>query len=108
MLTIRLQRIGKKHKPEYRLVVAEKRTHVSKNVHEILGHYNPVSKKLQVRNEDTLRKYLDLNTELSETAGSILKKNGFEKKAKVSAKKVEKTEKKVPAKKAVKKTVKSA
>ncbi len=44
MLTIRLQRIGKKHQPSYRLVVAEKRSKLGGPAKEDLGFYNPLRK----------------------------------------------------------------
>ncbi len=46
MLTIKLQRIGKKHQPSYRLVVAEKRSKMAAPPVEDLGAYNPFSKAL--------------------------------------------------------------
>jgi small subunit ribosomal protein S16 len=44
MLMIKLQRIGKKHQPSYRLVVAEKRSKMAAPPVEDLGTYNPFSK----------------------------------------------------------------
>lgn len=115
MLIARLQRIGKIHRAEYRLVVAEKRRHVSKLAHEVLGNYNPATKKLTITKPEALQKFLDLNIELSETVKSILKKNGFEKKAvkkavkeaKPAKKVVEKSEKPAAKKPAAKKTTKA-
>lgn len=77
MQIIRLQRIGKKHVAEYRLVVAEKTRHVSKLAAEILGHYNPRTKVLALRSQEKVQKYLDLNTAMSDTVKSLLKKNNF-------------------------------
>lgn len=88
MLIIRLQRIGKKHSPQFRLVVAEKTRSVSKKFKEILGNYHPVTKKLTLKGEDVLKKYLDNNIQMSETAKSILVKNGHVKADKKPAKKV--------------------
>jgi small subunit ribosomal protein S16 len=96
MLTIRLQRIGKIHNAEYRVVVAEKRNHVSKQVHEVLGNYSPHTKKLTIKTGADVQKYLDLNIETSATVTSILKKNGFEKKAAIT--KTPKTKKVVETK----------
>ena len=45
MLAIKLQRIGKKHQPSYRLVVAPKRSKLGAPPIEDLGSYNPFSKK---------------------------------------------------------------
>ena len=51
MLVIRLQRIGKKHQPSYRLVVAERRSKLGAPPVEDLGSYNPFSKALGVKKE---------------------------------------------------------
>lgn len=45
MLTIRLSRIGKKKQPSYRLIVSEKGRDPWGRQLEILGDYNPRSKK---------------------------------------------------------------
>jgi small subunit ribosomal protein S16 len=44
MLAIKLQRVGKKHQPSYRLVVAEKRSKMAAPPVEDLGAYNPFTK----------------------------------------------------------------
>lgn len=108
MLIIRLQRIGKTHNPEYRLVVAEKRKHVSKNVHEVLGHYNPITKKLQLRNTDSVQKYLAFNVAMSPTAEAILKKNGFAKPKNEASKATKDTTTTTKTRKTTKKSVKAA
>ena len=41
MLKIKLQRIGKKGQPQYRIVVAEARSKVSGKYLDLLGTYNP-------------------------------------------------------------------
>ncbi|HDZ85203.1 MAG TPA: 30S ribosomal protein S16, partial [Candidatus Moranbacteria bacterium] len=51
MLTIRLSRVGKKNKPMYRLVIAEKSKDPYGKALEILGSYNPYTKDLQAKNE---------------------------------------------------------
>ena len=45
MLAIKLKRIGKKHQPSYRIVVAEKRSKMLAPPVEDLGAYNPRTKK---------------------------------------------------------------
>src|SRR3989344_8554725 len=45
MLTIKLQRVGKKHQPSYRVVVAEKRSKLAVPPVEDLGSYDPRTKK---------------------------------------------------------------
>ncbi|WP_376793055.1 30S ribosomal protein S16, partial [Thermoflexus sp.] len=41
MVRIRLQRMGKKHEPTYRIVVADSRAPRDGKFIEIIGHYNP-------------------------------------------------------------------
>lgn len=51
MLAIKLQRIGKKHQPGYRLVVAERRSKMIAPPVEDLGAYNPFSKEMTFKKE---------------------------------------------------------
>ena len=51
MLAIKLQRIGKKHQPSYRLVVAEKKSKMAAPPVEDLGSYAPSSKTLSAKRE---------------------------------------------------------
>lgn len=51
MLAVKLQRIGKKHQPSYRIVVAEKRSKMGAPPIEDLGSYNPFSKLFSVKKE---------------------------------------------------------
>jgi len=50
MLVIRLQRLGKKHQPDFRIVVGERRAKISKKI-EDLGWYSPLTKKGNIRRE---------------------------------------------------------
>lgn len=45
MLSIRLSKVGKKGRPSYRLVVAEKRSSRNGRAIEILGHFDPFQKE---------------------------------------------------------------
>ena len=49
MLAIKLQRIGKKHQPSYRVVVAEKRSKLNAPPVEDLGSYNAFTKTFAVK-----------------------------------------------------------
>ncbi len=51
MLAIKLQRIGKKHHPAYRIVVAPKRSKMAAPPVEDLGSYDPATKKASVKKE---------------------------------------------------------
>lgn len=59
MLTIRLQRAGKKNKPEYRVVLADKTAAAQKKFTEILGSYNPHTKALNIRSQERLSYWMD-------------------------------------------------
>ncbi len=73
MLTIRLQRAGKKNKAEYRLVLAEKASAAQKKVTEILGNYNPHTKALSIRDQDRLNYWIkEQHVELSPTVQNLL------------------------------------
>lgn len=49
MLAIRLARFGSKKKPTYRLVVIEKDSPRDGRALEIVGHYNPVAKPVELK-----------------------------------------------------------
>ncbi|HUZ92571.1 MAG TPA: 30S ribosomal protein S16 [Candidatus Paceibacterota bacterium] len=51
MLAIKLQRIGKKHQPSYRLVVAERRSKLGAPPVEDLGAYDLRTKQLSAKKE---------------------------------------------------------
>ena len=51
MLTIRLQRIGKKNQPYFRVVLIEHARKVGGKYKELLGSYNPRSKETSLKNE---------------------------------------------------------
>ena len=51
MLAIKLQRIGKKHQPSYRVVVAEKRTKLGAPPVEDVGAYSTFTKKAALKKE---------------------------------------------------------
>lgn len=51
MLAIKLKRIGKKHQPDFRVIVAEKRMKMSGRYVEDLGWMNPKSKDFSIAKE---------------------------------------------------------
>jgi small subunit ribosomal protein S16 len=83
MLTIRLQRTGKKNQADFRIVLAEKESPVGKKVVEILGSYNP-RKTFQVK-EDRVKYWIGQRIELSETMHNLLVTKGFVEGKKVKA-----------------------
>ena len=73
MLTIRLQRAGKKNKPEYRIVLADKTAASQKKFTEILGSYNPHTKNLIIRSQERLDYWVkEQHVELSATVNNLL------------------------------------
>ena len=72
MLTIRLQRIGSKNKPDFRIVVAQSYHAAGKKFLEILGNYNPRNKNFSIKNQERLKSWLDKNISLSPTVRNLL------------------------------------
>lgn len=77
MLIIRLQRVGKKKQPVFRIVLAEKHRAASKLAQEILGHYNPQTKEFGVKNEARLKYWLEQHVEISPTVYNLLIDKGL-------------------------------
>jgi|GEM_PF-6790270 len=73
MLIIRFKPLGRAHRKHYRIVVADKKRHVSKFSIEDLGWYNPYTKEIHVKQE-RLSYYKDLNVEISSSLKSALSK----------------------------------
>jgi len=76
MIVIRLRRTGKKHQPNYRIVVTDQRKSVYSPYIEMLGHYDPKTKKVvldKVKTEEWLKK----GAKPSNTVSKILTKEGL-------------------------------
>lgn len=72
MLTIRLQRGGKRNTPQYKLVLAQKTAANQKQFVEVLGSYNPHTKQLGIRNDERLNYWMnDQHVELSATVHNL-------------------------------------
>ena len=78
MLTIRLQRMGKKNTPTYRLVIAEKARDTQGRNLEILGSFNPhaVEGGL-IPNTDRIKYWLDKGAQTSNTVHNLFLKVGL-------------------------------
>ena len=78
MLMIRLQRIGRKKSPSYRLVLAEKARDTQGRATEILGTYNPILKEkpLDVK-KDRIEYWLSQGAQTSATVNNLLLKEGI-------------------------------
>jgi len=84
MLTIRLQRTGKKNQADFRIVLAEKEAPVTKKVVEILGSYNPRKKTFQVK-EERVKYWIGQRVETSETIHNLFVTKSLISGAKVKA-----------------------
>ncbi len=86
MLTIRLSRTGKKHAPQYRIVLQEKGRDPWSPAIEILGHYNPRNNPSTIKlNAEKIKEWLSKGAQPSNTVHNILVKEGVIKADKVKA-----------------------
>jgi small subunit ribosomal protein S16 len=74
MLAIKLNRIGKKHQPTFRIVVAEKRSKMGGNYVEDLGFWNPRDKTHSV-NKDRAIYWISVGAQPTDTVHNILVKD---------------------------------
>ena len=76
MLTIRLQRTGKKNQADFRIVLAEKEAPVKKKFVEILGSYNPRKKDFRAK-ADRVKYWIDQRVDMSPTVHNLFVTNGL-------------------------------
>ncbi len=80
MLKIRLQRVGKRKQPSYRIVVVEARTPRSGASVDTIGHYNPLTDPpAVVVDQEKAAKWLKNGAQPSEAAAKILARQGISK-----------------------------
>ena len=78
MLTIRLQRVGKKKYPTYRFIISEKTRDSQAPYLELLGTYNPHDKENGlIIKEDRIKHWLTMGAQTSNTVYIILLKLGL-------------------------------
>ena len=78
MVKIRLQRVGRKKKPSYRVVVADSRAPRDGAFIEIIGHYDPLTDPATVViHEDKALKWLRQGAQPSQTVAGLLSKLGI-------------------------------
>ena len=74
MLRIRLRRVGARHQPSYRVVVADSRAARDGAFVEILGHYNPRTDPPTVSiDEEKALKWISQGAKPSEAVEGLLK-----------------------------------
>ena len=79
MVRIRLQRVGSKHKPSYRVVAADSRAPRDGAFLEILGHYNPLTDPATVViDTEKAQNWLDQGARPSHAVARLLSKQGIE------------------------------
>ena len=76
MLTVRFQRVGKRHQPSYRLVVVERRSKLSGPPIEYVGHYNPATKE-GATNKERLLHWLRVGAKPTVTVHNFLVHHGI-------------------------------
>lgn len=75
---IRLMRMGAKHQPFYRVVVADSRAPRGGRYLELLGHYNPRREPSVIQiDEAKARTWLDRGARPSDSARVLLRKTGI-------------------------------
>ncbi len=75
MVKIRLQRMGRKKKPSYRVVAADSRAPRDGSFIEIIGHYNPITDPATVViDEEKALKWLRQGAQPTRTVAGLLKK----------------------------------
>ncbi len=78
---IRLQRMGAKKKPFYRVVVADARSPRDGRFIEEIGYYNPLTDPAQIKiDEEKALKWLATGAQPSDTVRSLFRKAGILKK----------------------------
>ena len=75
MLTLKLQRVGKKHQASFRLIVGEKRHKLVGKQKEYLGWYSPISNKMEFNKERVLH-WLKVGAQKTDTVHNLLIKSG--------------------------------
>lgn len=85
MLTIRLQRTGKRNSPDFRVILAEKTAASTKKFVEILGSYNPRTKSFVVKDQDRLNYWISQHVEMSPTVHNLFISKDIIKGSKVKA-----------------------
>jgi small subunit ribosomal protein S16 len=79
MVVLRLKRMGRAHRPFYRLGAMDKRSPRDGRVIEELGWYDPVGKGDQINfKTDRVKHWISVGAQPSETVANLLKKVGID------------------------------
>ncbi len=75
---IRLKRMGSRHRPFYRFVVADSRTKRDGAFLDEVGYYNPLAKPYEIKvDEEKVFAWLNRGAQVTDGAKSLLKKIGL-------------------------------
>lgn len=75
MLSIRLSRLGRRHRPFYRIVLADSKRATKGRFLEVLGHYDPLQKPAVIKiDTDRVEEWIAKGAQPSDTVKSLLKK----------------------------------
>ncbi|QQS20675.1 MAG: 30S ribosomal protein S16 [Candidatus Moraniibacteriota bacterium] len=85
MLTIRFNRVGRKHRPSFRVVLQEHTVAPGGRHVEVLGSYDPTSKKSVLRQERILH-WIEKGAQASLTAHNLFVREGILKEPKQKVK----------------------
>ena len=78
MLSLRLQRVGRKHDPSYRIVATDSRSGPKTNKHvAILGHYDAIRKTTKINDPEEVKKYLGFGAKVTDTLYNIFVSEGI-------------------------------
>ena len=78
MVKIRLHRVGRKHKPIYRVVAADSKSPRDGAFIEVIGYYNPLPDPASVNiDEERALKWLSCGAQPTDTVRSLLRKLGI-------------------------------
>ncbi len=79
MVRIRLRRVGSRKNPNWRIVVADRRSPRDGRTIETIGHYNPqTDPSLIVVDEDRARHWLDHGAQPTPTVATLLRAKGID------------------------------
>lgn len=75
-VVLRLQRVGKKMQPHYRIVAIDKKRAAGGPALEIVGHYHPTMKKDQLTiDTERINYWLKQGAKPSDTVSQLIKKS---------------------------------
>jgi small subunit ribosomal protein S16 len=80
MVRIRMKRMGRRHRPFYRINAVEKRTQRDGRVLENLGWYNPIESNPEKQvslNAERIQHWLSNGAQASDTVNDLLAKHGI-------------------------------